>query len=134
MTEKKIVGIVEEVEVRGRESIKKLALFDTGAKTTSIDVRLAAQAQLGPIVKTSKVSNPSVKRHFRRPVVRVKLKIRGKVFETLANIQDRDHMTFPILIGRNIISGNFIVDTKRNYEIYERERDARGKQAQVRQD
>jgi hypothetical protein len=126
-----IVGIVEEVEVLGRDRVRTLAVFDSGAKMTSIDVRLAARAKLGPIVRTTKIRNPSLKAEVRRPVVETGIRIRGRVFEALANIQDREHMTFPVIIGRNIISGNFIIDTKKNLDIYERERHARGKQAEV---
>ncbi len=129
MSGKKLVGIVEEVEVTGRENIKTLAVFDSGARMTSIDVRLAAQAQLGPIVKTTKITNPSLRGQVRRPVVEARIKIHGKVFDALANIQDREHMTFPVIIGRNIISGNFIIDTKKNIDLYNKERHARGKQA-----
>lgn len=127
----KTVGIVEEVEILGRERIRSLAVFDSGAKMTSVDVRLAARAKLGPIVKTTKIKNPSLKAEIRRPVVEARIRIKGRVFNALANIQDRDHMSFPVIIGRNITSGNFIIDTKRNLEIYERERHARGKQAKV---
>jgi hypothetical protein len=126
---KRLVGIVEEVEVTGREGVKTLAVFDSGARMTSIDVRLAARAKLGPIVKTTKISNPSLRGQVRRPVVEAKITIKDSVFEALANIQDREHMTFPVIIGRNIISGNFIIDTKKNLDLYEKERHDRGKQA-----
>jgi hypothetical protein len=126
---KRLVGIVEEVEVTGREGVKTLAVFDSGARMTSIDVRLAARAKLGPIVKTTKISNPSLRGQVRRPVVEAKITIKDRVFEALANIQDREHMTFPVIIGRNIISGNFIIDTKKNLDLYEKERHDRGKQA-----
>ena len=129
MSGKKLVGIVEKVEVTGRETIKTLAVFDSGARMTSIDVRLAAQAQLGPIVKTTKISNPSLRGQVRRPVVEARIRIHGRVFDALVNIQDREHMTFPVIIGRNIISGNFIIDTKKNLDLYDKERHARGKQA-----
>jgi hypothetical protein len=129
-----VVGIVEEIEIKGREGIKTLAVFDTGARMTSIDVRLAARAQLGPIVKTTKISNPSLKGKVRRPVVEASISIGGRSFDVLANIQDREHMTFPVIIGRNIITGNFIVDTRKNHDLHERmvkEKHDRGKQAKV---
>lgn len=134
MKDKDVVGIVEEVEIKGRLPVRVLAVFDTGARMTSIDVRLAAKAQLGPIVKTTKISNPSLKGQVRRPVVEARIEIKGKPFDVLVNVQDREHMTFPVLIGRNIITGNFIVDTKKNHDLYERivkEKYDRGKQAKV---
>jgi hypothetical protein len=118
--EKEVVGIIEKVEISGRNTVETMALFDTGAKMTSIDVRLAAKAQLGPIVKTSRISNPSLKGQVRRPVVEARIIINENKFDALVNIQDREHMTFPLIIGRNVITGNFIVDTNRNIEIYER--------------
>jgi len=118
--DKRIVGIVEEVEISGRKTIRTMAVFDTGARMTSVDVRLAAKAELGPIVKTTKISNPSLKGQIRRPVVEARIKIGDRVFDTLVNIQDREHMAFPVIIGRNIITGNFIVDTKKNLDIHEK--------------
>ena len=129
-----IVGIVEEIEVRGRETVKSMAVFDTAARMTSVDVRLAARAQLGPIVRTTKISNPSLKGQIRRPVVEARIRIKGRLFDTLVNIQDREHMAFPVIIGRNIITGNFMVDAKKNLELHERavkEKHDRGRQAQV---
>ena len=120
MASKEVVGLIEEVEIVGRNRVKTMAVFDTGARMTSIDVRLAAKAKLGPIVKTTKISNPSLKGQVRRPVVESTIKVKGRDFEVLANIQDREHMTFPVIVGRNIITGNFIVDTKRHIELYEK--------------
>jgi hypothetical protein len=120
--DKKIVGIVEEVEIRGKKTIKSMAIFDSGARMNSIDVRLAAQARLGPIVRTTKVSQASQRGQRRRPVVETRIRIKGRLFDTLANIQDREHMTFPVIIGRNIITGNFIIDTRKNHELFERMR------------
>ena len=128
MAEKEIVGIVEEIEIHGRKKVKTMAVFDTGAKMTSVDVRLAAKAELGPIVRTTRIKNPSFKSQVRRPVVEAKVVVKGRSFEARINIQDREHMAFPVIIGRNIISGNFIVDPKKNIELHEkaaREKDDR---------
>lgn len=110
---KQFVGLVEEVEVVGQKRIKTLALCDSGAKNTSVDISLAAKAMLGPIIKTTKIKSASISREIRRPVVKAKVKIKGRVFNTEVNVQDRSHMTFPVIIGRNILTGNFIIDTKK---------------------
>jgi hypothetical protein len=110
---KDFVGLVEEIELVGRKRVKTLALCDSGAKNTSVDIALAAKAKLGPIIKTSKIKSASISREVRRPVVKAKVKMKGKVFNTEVNIQDRSHMTFPVIIGRNILTGNFIIDTKK---------------------
>jgi hypothetical protein len=110
---KELVGLVEEIELVGQKNIRALALFDSGARSTSVDLALAAKARLGPIIKTTKIKSASMSREIRRPVVKASIKIKGRVFRTEVNIQDRSHMTFPIIIGRNILSGNFIIDTKK---------------------
>jgi len=110
---KRFVGLVEGIEVIGKKRVKTLALCDSGAKNTSVDIALAAKARLGPIIKTTKIKSASVRREIRRPVVRAKIRIKGRVFNTEVNIQDRSHMTFLVIIGRNILSGNFIIDTKK---------------------
>ena len=117
---KEIIGLVEDVDVVGRKRIKTKALFDTGAHRTSIDVRLAARAELGPIIKTTKVRNPGSSKEVRRPIVEATVSIKGKDFETDVNIQDRSHMTFPVIVGRNIISGNFVIDPKKNMGMYKK--------------
>jgi hypothetical protein len=111
--EKKLVGLVEKIELIGEKRVSTLALCDSGAKNTSVDIGLAAQARLGPIVKTTKIKSASLSSHIRRPVVKAKIRIKGKVFNIEVNVQDRSHMTFPVIIGRNILTGNFIIDTKK---------------------
>jgi len=61
---KKIVGLVEKVEVIGKHKVSTLAKFDTGAKTTSIDMKLAAKAKLGPIIKTVRIISASRNQSF----------------------------------------------------------------------
>ena len=119
---KTIVGIVEDVTLEGDKKVKTYAVFDTGARLTSIDVKLASRANVGPVVRTARVKNPSLKTQIRRPVVRVGLKIKGKKYECEANLQDRSHMTAPMLIGRNILVGNFIVDPAKNLKRFNKMR------------
>lgn len=107
------VGLVEEVEIVGQRRVKTLALCDSGAKNTSVDIALAAKAMLGPIIRTTKIKSASISREVRRPVVKAKVRIKGKTFNTEVNVQDRSHMTFPVIIGRNILTGNFVIDTKK---------------------
>lgn len=117
---KKTMGIVEKVKIIGVKSTSSYAVFDTGARTTSVDVRMASRAGLGPITGVVRVKNPSVKSHSRRPLVLAKVEIDGKEFEREINIQDRSHMNFPIIIGRDILAGNFIVDPQKNLDIFKR--------------
>ena len=120
--EKIILGLVEKIAILGEKKVEATALFDTGARLTSVDIKLASKAQLGPIVRITQVKNPSFNRLIKRPVVRAKIKIKDKVFDADVNIQDRSHMTFPVIIGRNIITGNFIIDPTINRDLYKQER------------
>lgn len=119
---KKIVGVVEQIKIIGQESIQVFAVFDTGARSTSVDIKLASEAKLGPVLGTAKVRNPSIKKRTRRPVVKAEIEIKGIKFDTEVNIQDRSHMSFPIIIGRNILKGNFIVDAEINEELFKKKR------------
>jgi len=122
LEKKTVVGLVEKIRVVGEKSVETVALFDTGARLTSVDIRLASKAQMGPIVRITKVKNPSFNRVIKRPVVRAKIRIKGKVFDVDVNIQDRSHMTFPVIIGRNILSGNFIIDPTINKDLHKQQR------------
>ena len=112
--EKKIVGIVEKVSLIGNKEVNTYAVFDTGARMTSIDTKLASEAQVGPIIRTTAVKNPSTRQKTNRPVVHIKLRIKGKLFACEANMQDRSHMTARMIIGRNVMAGNFMVDPEKN--------------------
>ena len=114
----KVVGLVEDVTIIGKKKVKTKALFDTGAKSTSVDIKLAAKAQLGPVIRTIRIKAASLKASTKRPVVEAIIDIKGQKFEAEVNLQDRSHMTFPVIIGRNILAGNFLVDAKKNQELY----------------
>jgi hypothetical protein len=116
---KNVIGITEKVTLVGNRNVSTDAVFDTGARLTSIDIRLASKAQVGPIIRTTRVKNPSTKMVTKRPVVKVKVKIMGKVYQCEANLQDRSHMTADMLIGRNVLAGRFIVDPAKNLKRFE---------------
>ena len=122
MAKKSIIGITEKVTIIGEESVTANAIFDTGARLTSIDIKLAAKAKIGPIIRTTRVKNPSTKIRTRRPVVKVRIRIRKKEYEVEANLQDRSHMTLPVIIGRNLLMGEFIVDPEKNIEVFKKMR------------
>jgi hypothetical protein len=114
---KKIVGLVELVELIGKKGrIKKKALLDTGATKTSVDIRLAAKTGIGPIISSMKIKNASsVTGYTRRPIAEARLRINGITIKTGVNVVDRSDLPYPILIGRDIIHKNFIVDISRTH-------------------
>jgi hypothetical protein len=117
-----VVGLVEGIKIRGKNTIKSQALFDTGARSTSVDILLASKAQLGPVIKITKVRSASIKGNMNRPVVKAKIEIMGREFETEVNLQDRSHMTFPVIVGRNILAGNFLVDSEKNKHLFRKDK------------
>ncbi|UCC91621.1 MAG: ATP-dependent zinc protease [Candidatus Aenigmatarchaeota archaeon] len=115
---KKTIGLVEKVRIYGNgSSVEAEALVDTGAKMTSIDIRLAGKAKLGPVVRMFKTRAPITKEVDHRPVVTVTIKVKGKKFTVEANLNDRSHMKYPVLLGRNLLYGNFVVDVSKSPKI-----------------
>ena len=115
---KKTIGLLEKVRVYGTgKSIEVEALVDTGAKMTSIDIKLAGEAKLGPVVRMYKTRAPITKDIDHRPVVTVTIEIKGEKFTLEANLNDRSHMKYPVLIGRNLLYGNFVVDVSKSPKI-----------------
>ncbi len=116
---KEILGIVEKVKIVGQNGeIEALALMDTGAKLSSVDINLAAEAGIGPVMRTTKIKSASKDIGTQRPVLEAVVKIAGKKFKTEVNIADRTNMAFPVLIGRNIMAGNFLIDSEKNEELF----------------
>ena len=118
---KEVLGVVENIMVIGEKGEERVrAIVDTGAKLNSLDKELARRIGMGKPIRTMKVKNPSLKGYVRRPVVKVRIRIKGRVFNTEANIQDRSHMKFPVIIGRNLLTGNYLVDPEIGKEIVAR--------------
>ena len=107
--EKKILGLVEEVEIGGD---KVLAKIDTGSSKSSISIHLASKLRLGPIVKTVRVISSHGK--TTRPVIKVSIKLGSKRFKALFNLVDRKQLKYPILIGQNILKRGFLIDPNKD--------------------
>ncbi|MFA5931600.1 MAG: RimK/LysX family protein [archaeon] len=114
---KRIIGLVELVTIRGKKgSVTKRALFDTGATRTCIDVRTAAKAGVGPIVSSVRVkSASSSKGYTRRAIALAYIIVKGKKIKTGVNIEDREGMPYSVLIGRDIIHNNFLIDVSKTH-------------------
>ncbi|MFP4118198.1 MAG: RimK/LysX family protein [Candidatus Woesearchaeota archaeon] len=107
---KPIIGLMEEVIIMGPSDQKPVnARIDTGAHTSSIDVKLAAELNLGPIIETKNVRSASGM--GLRPLIKARISMRGKTLDSLFTIANRDHMKYSVLIGRNILrEGGFLID------------------------
>jgi len=109
-----IVGLIEFVTCyskskRKHEEVK--ARIDTGATKSSIDIELAKKLNLGPVIgnKTIKNAHGSVK----RDLIEVEIKIAGKLLREKFTLADRSNLKYPLLIGRNILQHDFLIDPKK---------------------
>ena len=111
------IGYTEDVLVSGTSGIERVvAKSDTGAARTSIDTRLAAEIGAGPIKSMTKVRSGSMKAGKARPVVGVG----GDRHTVAASLEDRGHMDYPLLLGRDILQ-EYQVDVKRRVDASEEE-------------
>lgn len=110
MNKRLVLGLVENVSFAGTLKPKKVhARVDTGATQSSIDIRLAEELNLGPVITKKKVK--SAHGIALRPVIKAEIVIKGVEIEEEFTIAERTHMTYPVLIGQNILKkGRFLVD------------------------
>ena len=111
--ESSTIGYTEEVLVSGTSGTERIvAKSDTGASRTSIDTRLAADIGAGPIKSMTKVRSGSSKAGKSRPVVDIVVGIGGDRHTVPASLEDRAHMDYSLLLGRDILQ-HYQVDVKR---------------------
>ena len=124
--EKIIIGAVEDVMLLPW-GIRLPSRIDTGAATSSLDVRgltlykdhaefwvpdfAGGRHMRLPVSRWEYVRSPAGEEV--RPVVEVDLCLGTSHIRTLVNLHDRSKMTYPLLIGRNILSQGYVVDVSR---------------------
>jgi hypothetical protein len=118
MMKKKVLGLIEMVTISGsKRSLRKKALLDTGATRSSVDVRVAATTGIGPIVGSVKVKSKTAPEGFvRRAVAKAELEIRGVKIPATVSIEDRKNMPYKVLIGRDVIHSNFLIDLEKTHK------------------
>jgi len=127
-SDKRVIGADEYVFILPYK-IKVPARVDTGAATTSLDARNLSIAG-GTVTFTlpsqpegSTITLPVVAWKYirssgfreKRPVVEMELCIASKKLRAQVNLNDRSNMKYPMIIGRNITTGNFLVDTSKSF-------------------
>ena len=124
--EKTIIGGVEDVILLPWR-VKLPARIDTGAAKSSLDARgLKVQEDMVEFKLPEKWGGLQVRlpimgwRHIRtpeglerRPVVELEICFGSKRFHTLVNLTDRSMVKYPLILGRNFLRENFLVDVKR---------------------
>jgi hypothetical protein len=130
-----IIGELENVTLKS-QGLRLKARIDTGAKTSSLGV-LSHQTfeRDGKKWLHFAVQDPdsdvpvrferpllriaSIKRHgaeaMDRPVVSLKLMLGAIEVEREFTLADRAQYKYPVLIGRNVLAGKFLVDVNRKY-------------------
>ena len=106
-----ILGLIEQVILLGSNGNehKLIARIDSGAITSSIDSNLAEKLELGPTIKSKVVKSASGVE--KRAIVEAQVRINGLIMKNEFTIADRSHMTYPMLIGQNILKqGKFLID------------------------
>ena len=111
--EPEVIGYTEEVVVSGTSGSETvIAKSDTGAARSSIDTKVAAAIGAGPIQSMTRIRSGSSKASKSRPVVDVVIGVRGERHTVPASVEDRSHMDYPVLLGRDILR-NYQVDIRR---------------------
>lgn len=107
---KPILGATVNVDVGGTAgSTPAVARVDTGAARTCLDSSLAADVRAGPITGTTRVKSARSSEGRKRPVVEIVVGIDGHPHIIEASIEDREHMRFPVLLGRDVLE-HYTVD------------------------
>ena len=116
---KKTVGLIEKVKIYGKnKGVEVYALFDTGATRTSIDVDIAKKLGLEKKGKTTIKSKTNIKGGVvEREVVECVVEVLNKKIRLdKCNVANRKNMSTLVLIGRDVILGNFVVDIEKTHE------------------
>lgn len=103
------VGYTERVDVAAGGGIETVvAKSDTGAKRTTVDLSLAAAVGAGPLEGSTNVRSGSSRSTSSRPLVTLDVRVGGRWHEVTADVIDRGHMNYPVLLGRDILDDYFV--------------------------
>jgi hypothetical protein len=49
--------------------------------------------------------------------VKLRIELKGRSFKTLFNLSDRSKMRFPVLLGRKLLAGRFLIDVSKGRKV-----------------
>ncbi len=131
---KPIAGWIEEINIAGSKA-KVKAKLDSGANTSSIDadiikiydkdnkkyiiyrINMSDKKQEtfeSVIVRWVRIKTKTGK-FIRRPVVKMDFCIADKLINDEVNLADRAHFLYPVLIGRNMMQNNVLIDVSKKF-------------------
>ncbi len=118
MKKKIIVGLIEPVKVIGKKIVSATAKIDTGAARSCIDETVAKEVGLNPVVKFVRVKSATTggAPYIRRPVFKAKIEIAKRIIPVEVSIADRKHLKQKVLVGRDVIRSNFLVDVEHTHK------------------
>jgi hypothetical protein len=121
---KTVIGVVEDVFV---ESIfKKIpARIDSGAKYSSINAKIESIED--NFIKFTFIDHEKNEHIFNKKIVdkikirnsegsserylvKLKVKLKDKKIDSLFSLKDRENLTYKVLIGRELMYNNFVID------------------------
>jgi hypothetical protein len=124
--EKVTIGAIEDV-ILLPWGVKLPARIDTGAAKSSLDARelkvhedrveFKLPQKYGglhlrlPIIDWRHIRTPEGGE--RRPIVELEICLGSNRIRTLVNLTDRSMVKYPLILGRNFLKENFVVDVKR---------------------
>lgn len=138
----RIIGRAEKVNFpeMGVEGVA--ARIDTGAKTSAVwasniqcqdgvlsfalfdqssSLYTGEQYTTGDFEELIVASSNGIAQH--RYKVKLLVKLRGKKIRAWFTLADRSQQVYPVLIGRNVLMGKFVVDVKKGKPLHSKERE-----------
>ena len=131
-----VVGWVEKIQLADGKSPLK-AKLDTGAKTSSINAKIIkifkkdhdekdwVIYRISIDSKTDETFESRVTRwvriktktgkYIRRPVITMRFCLGAITMEGEVNLANRSHFIYPVLIGRNMIQDNVVIDVSKTF-------------------
>lgn len=138
---KKVIGRAESITLPELGDTKIPARVDTGAKTSSIwashireedgvlhftlfdepsDLYTGRTHHIHEFEKVVVASSNGHEQERYR--VRLLIKLKGKRIRSRFTLADRSTQVYPVLLGRNVLRGKFIVDVVKGKPLYQEER------------
>lgn len=131
MQKKRLIGRIEIVDLPELGLYDIPAKIDTGAETSVLHcdqfeifekdghryIRCTIQGHpdFTFLIHRERVVKSSFGQSETRHIFITKIKLFGKLFDIKLSVRDRSSMSYPMLLGRNFISGKFIVDVSHDY-------------------
>jgi hypothetical protein len=128
---KLIIGNIEKIDIPSLRLNGILCKVDSGASVSSIDVsfiKISADKKIVTFTPLRPKHTGYVDKKYTAPIseivdvmssngssekrvlIKASIVIKGKKLESFFSLADRKELEYPILLGKDIISGNFLID------------------------